>query len=284
VRASTISAAVATAAVLLAGCGGGNPTRDAVSSYIRHVNRIETKLKKPLTSVTTIGAELVPSKVNTVHHSPASLERQLNVALATMQGLDARLEAVPVPRRALPLRTLLVRLAGDQEKLTIELAGLISYPPQLNANLSQLSTASRHLTTAMGATQPAVLTAASVAAAYSAKAAALLKFRTILDAIAVKVRRLHPPEVFLPGYKAELITLEGASAAAVSLANGLKIGSTNLAALVRQFDAALQHSQSLAVQRAQRAAVRRYDRLVQQASSLSAQVNVELTRLQGSIK
>lgn len=139
---------LAVAGVVLAR-GGEDETkarRDAVAAYIAQVNITQQSLAVELERVNRAYRDLRLSG----RADPKQLAR-VERAERTLQGLYARLEALPAPVEARTLRRLLLRLVDLQAGLAEEVAGMARYIPFQASENRKLAAATRTLRAALGA-------------------------------------------------------------------------------------------------------------------------------------
>lgn len=273
-------------ATLAAGCGGhGGSDRARAAAYVRQVNRIERTLDAPLALVTSTSTKVGATGGGS---GPAAL-RLARTRAAALRGAErqiragrARLAALTTPVSARPLSALLVTLAGRQAQLTEQTARLITFLPAYAAALQRLGPATLALEKVLAVNHAPG--SAAVQSVYSRKAAALRTFATTVRAISARLRRLSPPAVSMPGYRAQLASLTGMRSASGQLAAALAAGrTTGLTTLLGRFDRAAAANSTRAVSAAQQAAVRRYDAQVNALSTLSGEAQTERERLAGTL-
>jgi hypothetical protein len=252
------------------------------------VGRIEAALAGPLAAVTRSGAQF--SREQSAGSSAItgvfklSPEPGLLKALAQIRALRARLAALTTPPPAVRLRALLLELIDGQAGMTREVAELVAFLPRYNAGLGALGPATTRLKLALS--QRTARGAAAVAAVYAAKAAALRQFQASVDKILAQLRRLRPPAVSEPSYRAQLASLEGMGTSAGRLAAALASGggTSNVQPLLQQFDRAAASSRTVAVQKEEIAAVRAYNSRSAALTRLSQAVAEEHQRLAERVK
>lgn len=274
-------------ALLVVGCGSQRSERPAVARYIRQVQTIEASLATPLATVTQAGAEFAqtqrphPSLVASL--VAASDRRAMAGATRKIESLRSRLSALPAPAPALRLRTMLVELVDLQARVAREVQQLEAFLPRFAAALRPLGPATQRLELALS--QRSAYGTAAVAAAYTAKAAALRRFQASANAVLGHLRRLRPPPVSEPGYRSQVAALLGMSASAGRLARALASGPQgDLGGLLSDFDRAALSTQSKAAERAQIAAVRAYDSQSDKMTALSDRITRERLRLADTIQ
>ena len=183
-RRKTTLAAVALA-LLAAGCGQQQPTqREALASYLKHVNKIESALTRPLASVTSAGNQFAQEQARggTLTNLVTASHRQALIgAWSQIVALRARLAAVKAPPAAARLRGLLLQIIDGQAALTREVAQLVDFLPSFSAALRPLAPATRQLELALA--QQSSSRVAGVSAAYAGKAAALQQCKHAVDAV-----------------------------------------------------------------------------------------------------
>lgn len=266
---------------LIAGCGGhaaAPASGQRLVTYVTSVNTLERRLAKPLRAVTRVDTQLGSTSAGATRAHAAAL----GAALARIDTLRAALARLPAPARAARLRALLLRLASQQATLVGQTAKLVAFLPAFTAALRPLHGATARLQRAL-----AVNTASgpsAVQAAYSAKAQALRRFRSEVDGILRRLRRLHPPRVSVPGWTAQIKGLTGMGRSAGRLANALAAGQTSeLPSLLQSFDRAAAHSQSGAVRRAQLAAIKSYRAQTKRLTTLTVAADRERARLAATL-
>lgn len=274
--------AVAVAAILaLAGCGQAAPRGSELASYLKHVQRVETLLKRPLGVVAGADRALAAAqRSDLAPHATAivAAERSLRSSIERQRALRAQLAAIDAPAAAARLRALVLQLADRQISLTRELAGLVVFLPRFRAALVPLAPATRRLKRVL-ATGGTYAPSAG-AAAYARKAAGLRRFKAAVTGVVAQLRRLHPPAVSLPEYRTQLASLHGMSASAGRLADALTgRTATDVPALLLSFDRSASLSRTVPAQRAQIAAIRAWDGELAGLRKLSVAVARERYRL-----
>jgi hypothetical protein len=273
------AAAALVAALALAACGQQANGRPRVARYIGQVNRIETALTAPLTTISQISAAVAGSARHPLTTAGAEVRgRQLVAALAQIEAGGRRLRDLAAPSAAGGLRALLLRYTSDEAALTRQLELLVGFLPRFTRALGPLGPALAALERALTVHQASG--SAAVAAVYRAKAAALRRFERVADGIAGRVARLSPPAVSRPAYTAQLRSLRGMSASAGRLAAALAGGAPgDVTPLLVAFDRAALATRSRAAQKAEIAAVRSYDARSSQLTSLADAIARERFRL-----
>ena len=271
------------AAVGAAGCGSHDqdPTRRE-AAYVTHVNRIESQLVAPLQVVTRASAQFGSPGTHTRRATRAQ-EAAVLASLQRIRQARAWLRALPAPAAATRLQALLLRLVNQQAYLTQQTARLIIFLPTFSADMRPLGPATVRLERVLGITQASGATA--VQAIYGEKAAALRSFHDSMESVLARLRRLHPPTVSLPQYRAQISSLTGMAGAAGRLAVVIASGQTTaVVPLLTSFDRAAVAAQTRTVQRAQAAAVRAYDAQVGRVNSLAIDAERERLRLSKSLR
>jgi hypothetical protein len=272
----------------IGGCGGGAPSqRDQVAGYIQQVDKIESELAAPLRTVTQASGRFTHTQPSAAGAGTAlaGVERELVAALGQIRGLRDRLAALKAPSPARRLRELLLEVAGREAAMTREVAMMVTYLPRFSAGLVPLAPASKRLSAALSQTQPSAYGAAGVSQVFAAKAAALGVFGAQLQSVENQLRGLHPPPVSMPGYTAQVTTLQQMRASAGRLATALAAQDrARIPALLHDFDVAAVANRSVAAQQAQIAAVRAYDARARQLDQLAIHVQAERARLARTLK
>lgn len=280
--------AVILLALIAGGCGQqSQPSqRSAVASYVKHVNAIEKALAKPLASVASAGnafSQQQRSAGKSIRYVGPPPEQTLQQAWTEIRALRTRLAALRVPPTAKHLRVLLLELLDDQAAMTHQVAELVAFLPRYAAALRALGPATKQLKTVLS--QRSAYGAAAVHAVFASKAAALRRFQATTSAILIQLRGLRPPAVSQPGFKAQLIALEGMSRSAGRLAGALASGSTSdVRPVLAQFDRAAASSDTVAVQKAEIAAAHAYNARISALNALSQKVSVERLRLSNTLQ
>ena len=177
---------------------------------------------------------------------------------------------------------LLLELIDDQAAMTRQVAELVAFLPRYTAALRSLGPATKQLETVLS--QRSAYGAAAVSAVFASKAAALRRFQATTGALVVQLRRLRPPAVSQPGYKAQVAALQAMGTSAGRLAAMLASGSpSNVGPVLTQFDRAAASTNSVAVQKAEIAAARAYDSRVSALDALSQKVALERLRLSNTL-
>lgn len=273
--------------VVLAGCGTvRSHPRTEMAAYLNRVDAVERQMTAPLHTVSQAGAQFAAANGQTSAIADlASGARQAELLRAWHQirTLAGRLAAIPAPASAQELKTLLVRLADEQAQLTRETAHLDVFLPRFDAALRPLAPATRALERVLSVTRAAGKSA--VKAVYARKAQALRQFQATLAGVGTRLRRLRPPPVSQPSYRAQLTAVDGMGADAGKLATALVSGDTvRIPALLQSFDRAALEPQARAVQKAETDAATAYDRATSSLSALAVQVNVTRARLNNTIQ
>jgi hypothetical protein len=271
----------------LAGCGQqAHGPRVALAAYLRSVQRVERESAKPLQTITKVGSHVAQVQVGRGLLAPLAIsseEVSLRRALARLTALRSRLAAIPPPASARKLRGLLLTLARREAELTRELAELAVYLPRFNSLMLSLGPAAHKLQLVLG--QHGARGAASVAATYRLKAAALLSFSKSVDKISSQIVRLKPPAVSAPGYRTQLSSLRMMSADARNLATELVSGNVRgITPLLTQFDRAATLSQTVPAQRAQIAAAKAFNLEVDSLTQLDNAVAAERQLLDATLR
>lgn len=266
------------AGLAVAGCGSSNQgPAHRQAAYVTQVNRIESRLAAPLQVVTRTSAQFAVHRTQSARATRAQ-EAALVAALGRIRQARAQLAALPAPASAAHLRALLLKLAGQQAYLTQQTARLVTFLPAFTAVMRPLAPATVRLERVLAISQ--ANGAAAVQAVYAEKAAALRTFHGSVEGVLARLRRLDPPKVSLPQYRAQIASLTGMARSATRLADVIAGGQTSAAApLLASFDRAAASAQSRSVQRAQAAAVRGYDAEVARVNTLSADAERERLRL-----
>jgi hypothetical protein len=274
--------------VLLGGCGQAQTTqRTQVAAYLKQVNALETQLNGPLGDVTRVAARFASQRLGGAR-SPAGGVAPVNVAplradLTHIRALAARLAGIRTPAAATHLRRLLLAVADRQASLTRQTAELDAYLPAYDRALGPIVPATRQLERVLAIKQ--AYGAAAVQAVYAQKAAALRAFKARLDGVLRRLRRLRPPPVSDPSYRAQVTALSGMSTNAGKLAVALQSGnSAQIAPLLAAFDQAAVAPKAIGAQRAQIAAAKAYDRQTAALRQLAAQAESERLRLADTLR
>jgi hypothetical protein len=285
VRAHAGVIAIALAAAV-AGCGGQGQARgQRTVTYVTRVNAIERQLSVPLQAVTRVSAHFAaPSGGGRkAGAGVAADETALRGALRHIRTLRAQLAAVKAPAAAARLRSLLLRLVNQQAYLTAQTAKLVAFLPTFAAVLRPLAPATLRLEHVLSIGQASG--AAAVQAVYAEKAAALRSFQSTLDGMLARLRKLTPPRVMMPNYRAQVTSFAGMSSSAGKLAGVVGSGQTaQVAGLLQAFDRAAAGSQAVSVQKAEAAAVKAYNAQATRVSALTVQAERERLRLAGTLR
>jgi hypothetical protein len=272
--------------IALAACGASHPSsRAAVARYIRAVDRIELELRAPLAAVTRAGSQLAATPKRTTllgNLERVGSEQALSASLAKLEAAKAKLAAMDTPVAARHLRSLLLSLTAAEAGLTHQLRLLAVFLPRFSAALSPLGPSILSLEKTLGQTQ--AYGTAAVSALYAAKAQALRRFHGVTATITGRLRRLEPPRVSLPQYRAELTSLQGMGTASGRLASALSGGTPgNVRPLLVAFDRAASATRTRSVQRAQTAAIKAYDSATIRLNTLAGEVTQERLRLSNTL-
>lgn len=235
--------------------------------------------------MTNAGSEFAATKGNGAGHlSPKVQERTLSRALHQIEIYRDRLARIPVPRPALHLRRLLLKLLNGETGMTTELTKLVAFLPHFSSILASLSPATAKLQSALRVTQPLGYGSAGVQAELNAKANALHTYEFALFHTAKKLEQLDPPALSRPQFVTQIKALEQMQASAGKLADALAGGSSNIGPLLKAFDSAATGNQSVAAQKAQIAAIKTYDARDTRLDNLARAVELERTRLDRNLK
>lgn len=271
------------AALTAAGCGShGQTPAQREAAYIRQVNRIERQLSVPLQAVTRTSAQIAdqtaPAGAAQAHRDTHAAEATLNSSLSRITALRGRLAALSAPAPAHHLRGMLLTLIDQQAYLTRQTTQLVAFLPAFSATLRPLGPATTRLRRVLGISQ--AYGAAGVQAVNARKAAALRGYRATVDRIVSRLRRLRPPAVSGPEYRAQVGSLQGMSRAAGRLATAVGTGDTaGINPQLEAFDRSAQAARSVGEQRAQVAADRAYNAQVARVQTLAATAEQERLRL-----
>ena len=272
-----LSAVTVAVVLVVAGCGGGNSKRSAVTNYINRVNTVEKQLTTKLAAVSTVNQSYARAKKR-----DPKLEDELATSEKTMRALARRLAAIPAPPQAKHLRALLLELVNRQVGLTREVAELSTFVPGFQAALAPLAGADTVLKAELARTAK---TTSATKVLDVDKANALDAYAATVGQAIVNLRRLTPPQVWQPGYLTQLATLGNLEGTALALAAAIRANrAAALPALLDRFDRAAVSDQSLAAQKAQRAAVVAYNARIKSLVTLAGTINkeqVELDRVYG---
>jgi hypothetical protein len=285
--------------LLLGGCGNTHKTpRAAVAAYLTEVNAVEKQLAPPLVSVTRTIVQFArqsrasgaPRKkgagagaLGQFRVVPGGQADALLHADAQIKGLRGRLATLPAPGPAQRLRTLLLELVDRQATLTHQMAKLVVFLPGFSQAMAPLGPALVRLERVLSVAQ--AQGPAAVAAVYAQKSAALRGFRAIALTIQRSLRRLDPPVVSLPSYRAQVRAVQGMARSAEGLAAALGASSTAAARpLLAQFSRAATGPTSLTAQRAQIAAIHAYDAQIASLNRLAEAASRERLRLSRTLK
>lgn len=281
-RARTWIAAVALG-LLVAACGQQSTPRQAVAAYLKHVNRIESELTHPLSTVTSAGGQFAQeqgSGGSLTNLVTGSHEQALLGALSRIEALRARLAAIQTPAAAVRLRRLLLQIIDAQAAMTREVAQLVNFLPRFKAALNPLAPATRRLEAALSHQSAA----GSTAAASSANAVALRRFKHAVDGVVAEVRGLHPPAVSRPQYETQLAALREMSTSSGRLAAAIVDGPQgDVQPLLTAFDHAATLNQTISAQKAEIAAIRAYDDQSTKLTQLSQAAEEERLRLANTL-
>ncbi len=254
---------LATAVAVAVGACGAPSEHARVASYIRQVNRIEAALRSPFARVTDAGTHFVSTLTGSASKLQLSLlpydERQTRAALTKITSVRARLAALPAPTGAGRLRTLLMRLLGDEAQMTNELSGMITFLPAFEQALRALPSATQDLQgTLTKAAQPP-----------ADKAHALLAYRRKLESALEALARLRPPPVSAPQYHAQVTSLRALASASKALAHAITSDTEAAPAALVRFDRGAAAADTLTAQRAAIRAVHAYNKKAAAISTLT---------------
>lgn len=272
-------------ASLIAGCGQHQSQRAEVATYLAKVDRVEKALAAQLSKVTQAASQFAQAQqtggslTSLVYSADA---QKLLKAGSQIRLLGRRLAAMRAPRAAAQLRSLLLQIDAGEAQLTHELAQLVTFIPRFIAALHPLSPATIRLQDSLS--KGAALSSANAATVYATKAAAVRRFKEVVDAILTQLRQLVPPPVQRPNYTTELASLRGMSATAGQLATSLQENQqADIQPLLLRFERAATLNQTVAAQKAQIAAIRAYDDQSLKLARLSQAAEQERLRLANNL-
>ena len=284
--------ATAVAVAVIGGGGGGSPEHRAVARYIEDVDTVQQQLKAPLTETASAYREFASSR----SMSPA-LRLELKRAEETLRRLRRRLLRLTAPEPATHLRSLLVEFVDAEVSTAQEVVRLVSFMPGYTAAVRNSQRARATLATALAGvetpeahgirgTKAEVAKAQAAFASASAQAAAqqaeaLDLYQRSLAVVERRLRRLRPPAVMLPRFRAQLRMLHASRGAAIALARELrKSDRSHVAALGRRFTLAARLAATVNAQRAQIAAIKAYNGRVRSIGTIQGRISAEMRRLQ----
>jgi hypothetical protein len=263
------------------GCGETQTTpRMAVASYLNEVNALERQLATPLVVVTRTIVQFSRDARSRrpVRVAPAGQAEALLRSGAQITALRARLSSLTAPAPARRLRVLLLQLVDRQASLTRQMAKLVTFLPGFAQVMAPFGPALVGLERVLSLNQ--ANGSSAVSAVYAEKAAALRNFRAVVLSILSRLRRLDPPAVSLPPYRAQLRSLAAMATTADALAAALQQGSATAAGpLLAQFSQAAAGPSSVTAQKAQIAAIRAYDAELTSLNRLAEAASRERLRL-----
>jgi len=272
-----------------------SPQRAAVSRYIADVDGIQQRMAYSLAQVSTA------YRTFAVRHAvtPATA-RQLTRSQRTLATLRARVARLTAPPEARRLRALILKLVGQEAAITKEVEGLVRFAPAFQAAVAGLKASAARLSARLAALHPptphkvhgtpaqikqaqAAFLAASNAVA-ATQADAITTYDGDVLRIIGRLRKLSPPPVFAPAYRAQVIALRETVSAGSRLALELqKPVRANVPRLSRAFTIATRRSQTVAAQLTEIAAVKAYNARVRAVGATADAVRTELARLQGRL-
>ena len=288
-----VAAGAVAAAVIVTVWGGPRSTQkhDSVVLYIKDVNALERRMRRPLTSALDAYRSFAGKGT-----SDAAVAGDLGRAEQTLQTLRRQLVALPAPPAAAQLRGLLVDLANSEVAIAREVRGLAVFNPRFTALVARSSAVGKKLDTslkAVKAVKPHRIrgTKAQVAKAQAAfnaasdraaaqQADAVDAYRAALGGVLAQMRRLRPPAVMAPLYRAQVQALSESRRAGAALATELRRKPRpNVAVLARRFALAARSAGSVAAQRKQIVAVKAYNARVRAVDGFQKRIRDELGRL-----
>lgn len=257
----------------------------ALARYVAQVNAVEKQLAAPLVTVTRTLVQFARQSRRphgALGLAPVGQAEALRATNAQIVRLRGRLAALPAPAGAQRLRTLLLKLVDRQAALTREMVKLVVFIPgfaRAMAPFGPALVALEHVLSIAQARGPA-----AVAAVYAQKATALRSFRVAAMAILRDLRRLHPPALSQPPYRAQVRALSSMADTAGRLATALGSGSaTQARPLLAQFSRAAAGPTSVAAQKAQIASIRAYDAELTSLNRLAQAASRERLRLSKTV-
>jgi len=289
-----IAAAVAVgAAVTLTLIGGsGSPKHNAVARYIKDADQVQQQMQAQLTNTAKAYRAFASGGTPAPELGPQLVQAEL-----TLRRLRRRLVALPAPVPAKRLRALLIRLTSSEVSTAHEVGQLGAFASRYSALLNEAKKDGAELSVALAAVKPpkahkirgtkkqvqraqAKFTAAASAAA-AQQADAVDAYDAKIAAVQRRLRKLNPPPVMSPAYRAQMQTLQASRAAGSALAQELrKKNRSRVAVFGRRFTLAARSAGSVNAQKAQIAAIKAYNDRVRAIGTLQGDVQQELARLQ----
>ena len=271
----------------------GRPTaspRTNVVSYIKAVDAVQEQMHAQL-----LRSEAAYTAFQTANAGEADVSK-LASAQRTLRTLARRLADLPAPPQARKLRKLLLDLVHGEITVAKELTALAVFLPRFDALTASVQARSTTLSRALAAAaapKPQTIrgTAKQIAAARSAytaaadaaataQARAVDAFDRALGHLAVRLRRLTPPALVAPAYRAELRTLTATQKAGAALAAGLrKQDRSPVPELSRNLLRGAHLAGSLAAQRSEIAALKAYNERAHRLATAQARVQKEAAKL-----
>jgi hypothetical protein len=294
VAAGAVAAAII---VTLSGRSSESAQHRAVARYVTEVDAVQQDMTLELARVRDAYRGLGLASTG----RGANGKRELERAEQTMRLLQQRLAGVAAPPVASKLRRLLLQLAAADVRIAHEVNQLALFMPQFAAAGAAGRAAAVRLTKDLGALKPpaggavrgtaqqvaaarAAYEAASAAAA-AAQADAVDGYDRALGRVLDDLRRLDPPPVLAPAYRAQVATYEMTRAAGGALSRELRGPDRSRVPLLnRRFIQATRHAASDAAQKAEIAAVKAYDARIKGTRTLQVAIRTELLRLQSTVR
>jgi hypothetical protein len=258
---------VLAAALLLAGCGGGDGRREAVDDYIEQVDSAQASLlgKKGQLDLVLARFDLVDPKAGDV----AALGR----AEDDLRRTAAKVRAIEPPRDARRLHGDVVRLLELQANVTRELVLAARYVPRFRSALEPLGDATTRLGTDLKA---AGQTRASIAA--------FAAYRTSLSAILRELEPLTPPEALRPSLVGQRRALARSVALCSEVEDALRRGDVSgVGEALRALASLSTGPQAVRTRNAEIAAAKAYNKRLTTIGKLARKVERERVALDTSL-
>jgi hypothetical protein len=271
--------------------GDNAKPESALAQYIKSVDSIQHQQQQRLTQLLTAYSDF-----STQSSDPNALAK-LAKPERTLRTLGKRLAALPAPPEARHLQSLLEQFVSDEHAIAVEIQQVAAFMPRFRVLIGDASVARIALVRGLAAAPPVKAhavhgTPKKIAAARAAYAAAATKaqaqqadaidaYDNALAATIRDLRKLQPPPVIAPAYRAELLTLSATRMAGADLSAELrKPHSSRVPLLGRRFTEASRISGSVGAQRAEIAAIKSYNARVRGIRTLAGRIRVEEANLQ----
>jgi hypothetical protein len=260
-------AAAALPVVLLgAACGGGQSKEDKVTTYLEHVNAVQTRLE---VRIAAVGRAYRALQTGT---KLEKLAPQLDRSVSTIATLERRLDALDPPPDARRLDATIRQVVHEDWELAREFALLAKYTPASAPVLARATAAGQRLRHALGSTRKP-----------HEQAAALDAYAAVLDSAAGSLAKLSPPQVAESDHRLEIQRFRQTADSARAVADALRTGKGQQAA-IRRLQLAFASGSSIAAQKERIADIEAFNRRIVHVRALAAEAQRQRSRLERELR